>query len=131
MAQRALLASARDFDSVQARVLEIVRALAAEVGGDRARRAVGPEASLEREVGLGSLERVELLVRLEAAFERALDDSHLQIDTPAEMARALLQTAGEEPTAPRKRAAAPGAADRKSTRLNSSHSRASRMPSSA
>ena len=34
--------------------------------------AVSPEASLERELGLGSLERVELLARLERAFGRPL-----------------------------------------------------------
>ena len=108
MAERAAL-SATDFAFVQGRVLDIVRDLAAEVGGDRARRAVGPDASLERQVGLGSLERVELLVRLEAAFDRALDDAHLQLDTPAELARALLGTGGAEPPS-RDRAPVTGAA---------------------
>jgi hypothetical protein len=39
------------------RVVEIVRALALETGGPRAAQAATPEASLERDVGLGSLER--------------------------------------------------------------------------
>jgi fatty-acyl-CoA synthase len=68
----------------------VVRALARETGGPRAERAVSPDASLEREVGLGSLERVELLARLERAFSRALDDHCLVLDTPAGLARALL-----------------------------------------
>jgi fatty-acyl-CoA synthase len=78
-------------------VLAIVRALAGEVGGPRAMRAVRPEASLDREVGLGSLERVELLTRLERAFGRTLDDSCLQIDTTAGLARAVLDAAPEQP----------------------------------
>ena len=61
-------------EAVVERVLDVVRALARETGGPRAERAVSPDASLEREVGLGSLERVELLARLERAFSRALDD---------------------------------------------------------
>jgi 1-acyl-sn-glycerol-3-phosphate acyltransferase len=83
--------------AVQERVLEIVRALAAEVGGGRAARAAGADASLERDLGLGSLERVELLLRLEAAFGRPLGDRALQIDTPAGLARALADDAPESP----------------------------------
>ena len=60
-------------DSYVERVLEVVRELALEVGGPRAVRAVSATASLERDVGLGSLERVELLVRLEEALGRELD----------------------------------------------------------
>ena len=55
-------------DATLERVVVIVRELALEVGGDRAARATAPLASLERDLGLGSLERVELLTRLEAAF---------------------------------------------------------------
>src|SRR5918996_3355324 len=79
--------------AVQARVLEIVRALAHEVGGGRAARAASAEASLERDLGLGSLERVELLLRLEKAFGRTLGDRGLEIDTPAGLARAIVQDA--------------------------------------
>lgn len=72
------------------RVLEIVRGLAEESGGRRARDSVSPHASLEREIGLGSLERVELLLRLENATGRELDESHLRLDTAADLARALV-----------------------------------------
>ncbi len=68
------------------RVVGIVRDLARELRGDRAARAVSPTASLEREVGLGSLERAELLTRLEAALGRELDDRFLLLDTPREIA---------------------------------------------
>jgi 1-acyl-sn-glycerol-3-phosphate acyltransferase len=92
------------------RVVGIVRALALEVGGDRAARAVAPGASLEREVGLGSLERVELLTRLEAAFGRPLQDAALQIDTPADLARALCAGEGASFAAAHGRAEAPAPA---------------------
>ena len=77
-------------------VLAVVRQLARELGGARAERTVRPEASLEREVGLGSLERVELVARLETALGRSLDEGALRLDTPADLARALLAApAGE------------------------------------
>jgi len=79
---------------VQDRVLEIVRGLAGEVGGARALHAAAPRASLERDLGLGSLERVELLARLEAAFGLSLDDRFLALDTPADLAQALAETGG-------------------------------------
>lgn len=73
----------------EARIVEIARGLAREVGGPRAAGAVTPTASLERDVGLGSLERVELLARLERASGRALGDDFLLLDTPRELAREL------------------------------------------
>ena len=84
-------------DDVVARVLEVVRQLARETGGARAERAVSDQASLEREVGLGSLERVELVARLERAFGRPLDDACLAVDTAAGLARAVLEAAPGEP----------------------------------
>jgi fatty-acyl-CoA synthase len=97
-------------EAVQERVLAIVRALARETGGARAERAVTPGASLDREVGLGSLERVELLLRLERAFDRALDDRCLQLDTAAALADALLETAPGTPLSLPRRAEALGVA---------------------
>ncbi|MHB1223040.1 MAG: acyl carrier protein [Gemmatimonadaceae bacterium] len=71
-----------------ARVLEIVRARALEVGGPRAASAVTSTASLECDVGLGSLERVELVARFEDALGRELRDDLLLLDTPRDLARA-------------------------------------------
>jgi 1-acyl-sn-glycerol-3-phosphate acyltransferase len=85
---------ALDAGGVTAQVLDILRGLAGEAGGERAARAVRPGASLERDLGLGSLERVELLLRLEAAFARRLPDACLQLDTPEALARALLDADG-------------------------------------
>jgi 1-acyl-sn-glycerol-3-phosphate acyltransferase len=92
-------AVAHALDEVEARVLDVVRQLARETGGARAERAVAARASLEREVGLGSLERVELVARLERAFGRPLDDGCLAVDTPAGLARAILAAAPSEPLA--------------------------------
>jgi len=83
--------------AVLERVLDVVRALARETGGPRAERSVSPGASLEREVGLGSLERVELVARLERAFGGALDDRYLGLDTAASLARALEEGLGAVP----------------------------------
>jgi 1-acyl-sn-glycerol-3-phosphate acyltransferase len=98
--------------AIQEKVLEVVRALAAETGGSRAARAASPEASLERDLGLGSLERVELLLRLEAAFGRRLGESALAIDTPAGLAHALADESADAPVfcgAPESAALAPAA----------------------
>jgi fatty-acyl-CoA synthase len=95
---------------VETRVLEVVRALAEELGGARAAHAVAAAASLEREVGLGSLERVELLLRLESAFGRALDDRFLQAETAADIARLLTDGGPVDLPARPERAAALAAA---------------------
>ncbi|HET8647006.1 MAG TPA: phosphopantetheine-binding protein, partial [Vicinamibacteria bacterium] len=82
-------------------VLEVVRALAAEAVGERAARAVHPEASLDRDVGLGSLERVELLLRLEDAFARRLPESCVALDTPRDLAQAVAAAEVSEETSAR------------------------------
>ncbi|HEX6052817.1 MAG TPA: AMP-binding protein, partial [Gemmatimonadaceae bacterium] len=80
-------------EAYEQRVLEVVRALALEVRGPRAMQAVTPTASLEREIGFGSLERVELLARLEAALGHELDDRFLLLDTAREIVAAALEAA--------------------------------------
>jgi 1-acyl-sn-glycerol-3-phosphate acyltransferase len=90
-------------DATLERVVVIVRELALEVGGDRAARATAPSASLERDLGLGSLERVELLTRLEAAFGSPLLDGALQLDTPSELAHAVAAAGGQMPMVERRR----------------------------
>jgi 1-acyl-sn-glycerol-3-phosphate acyltransferase len=86
--------SARDEETIEERVLEVVRGMAAELLAGRAPRALHARSSLERDAGLGSLERVELLLRLEAAFGRSLDEAALQADTVEELARALQRAGG-------------------------------------
>ena len=91
------LGASMSLAAAEARVLEVVRELAAETGGERARLAASAHASFERDLGLGSLERVELLSRLESAFGRRLEDLHLEIDNAADMARALQDAQPQEP----------------------------------
>lgn len=96
--------SAVPAEDVQTRVLAVVRELVEETGGQRALRALAGDASLERDLGLGSLERAELLVRLEAAFGRTLSDDALEVDTPRGLARMLGDaTAHPGPVAPHAR----------------------------
>jgi 1-acyl-sn-glycerol-3-phosphate acyltransferase len=80
-----------DPSRVEQAVLDIVGGLVAEVGGAGGRAAVGLDDSLDRTLGLGSLERVELLVRLEAAFGVRLPDAVMvAADTPRALVSALL-----------------------------------------
>src|SRR5690349_8495422 len=96
------------FEETEARVLDVVRALARELGGERAARAVTPTASLDGDVGLGSLEKVELLSRLESAFGHPFDDRCLALDSARDLARRI--ASGVQPV-PRAEAP-PRAADR-------------------
>jgi len=79
------------------RVLEVTRAVALEFGGPRAVQAVGPQASLLRDIGLGSLEQVELRLRLESAFGVELPDDTLGLDTPAQLSVALRDARAASP----------------------------------
>ena len=94
---------ARQFDAVADvdRLLDVVRELLAELGHQPALASVSPSAHLERELGLGSLERVELLLRLEKAFGTRLDDRVLaEADTVQDLIVALgaANPAGAVPT---------------------------------
>jgi len=83
---------ARHFDAVtdEERLLDVVRALVSELGHQPALASVGPAAHLERELGLGSLERVELLLRIEQAFGTRLDDRVLaEAETVQDLISAL------------------------------------------
>jgi fatty-acyl-CoA synthase len=113
------------------RVLGVTRGLAREVGGDRAAQAVSLDASLERDVGFGSLERSELLARLEREFGRPLDDSCLSADRPRDLVAALgapaaAREAGE--TAPDTRVPEAAPADPADTLHQSLWQRADRDP---
>ena len=61
--------------------------LVAELRGSDVHRQVRPGDSLERDLGISSLERVELLVRLEQAFEVQLGDAAMaEAETPRDLA---------------------------------------------
>ncbi len=92
--------SAANEDPYLSRVLEITRAFALECGGPRALQAVRPDASLVRDLGLGSLEQVELRLRLEQVLGVELPDETLALDTPSELARAVVESRLAQPTPP-------------------------------
>jgi acyl carrier protein len=74
-------------------VLEVVREVLLELGAKDAAERATLDSSLDKDLGLGSLERVELLMRLEQRFDKRLpDDVAQQAETPAEYAAALLGT---------------------------------------
>jgi fatty-acyl-CoA synthase len=85
-----------DGSSVEEQVLDIVRELLIELGSERAAHHATLHSSLDRDLGLGSLERVELLVRSEARFQTHLADEIAQeAETPADLARAVLEGGSE------------------------------------
>jgi 1-acyl-sn-glycerol-3-phosphate acyltransferase len=79
-------------------VLEIVSALVMELRAASVPPSVSPNDSLERDLGVSSLERVELWLRLEREFGVRLPDTTMaEADTPADLAAALLRAAPAAP----------------------------------
>ncbi len=76
---------------IETEVIEIVRLLLNENGAHRAIALLAPSASFERDLGLGSLERVELLLRVESAFSVSLPDSTIaEAETPHALSEIIL-----------------------------------------
>ncbi|MBW1965582.1 MAG: acyl carrier protein, partial [Deltaproteobacteria bacterium] len=73
-------------------LLEVVRQLAAELQpGRRQLLSVTLDSSLDRDLGLDSLARVELLIRIERTFEVMLSEQVLaSAETPRDLLRAVL-----------------------------------------
>ncbi len=95
-----------DLPGVRERVLDVIRGLLEELGSHGAVAELGATSNLDRDLGLGSLERVELLNRLEAAFDVRLPDTlTAEASTPEELVQAILAAPGapivdsEEPSA--------------------------------
>jgi fatty-acyl-CoA synthase len=73
------------------RVLDVLRALLRELGSEGALPMLGPRSHLDHELGLGSLERVELLTRLESEFGVRLPDRvAAEANTPEALTAAVL-----------------------------------------
>ena len=86
-----------DASEVRERVLEVIRSLLEELGSRGALPMLNGASQLDRDLGLGSLERVELLARLETAFGVRLADSVVaEANTPEDLAKALLAAPGAE-----------------------------------
>lgn len=89
-----MVTAAKQLDAtpLEEQALEIFRELLTELGSHQAAESVSLLSSLERDLGLGSLERVELLVRFESRFSTRLPDEVAQLaDTPAEWVRAVAE----------------------------------------
>ena len=84
-----------DRSAVRERVLEVIRGLLEELGSQGALPMLSGASQLDRDLGLGSLERVELLARLETAFHLRLPDRvAAEANTPEDLARAILTAPG-------------------------------------
>ena len=87
-----------DATQLEEQMLQIVRELLIELGSVRAAESVSLNSSLERDLGLGSLELVELLVRCEARFNIRLPDQiAAEAETPGEWVRTILGGKDEPP----------------------------------
>jgi fatty-acyl-CoA synthase len=84
-----------DLADVHERVLAVLRGLLEELGSHGAVAELSIHSNLDRDLGLGSLERVELLTRLEAAFEVRLPDTlAAEASTPEELINAIVAAPG-------------------------------------
>ena len=64
-----------DLPGLRERVLRVVRGLLQDLGSHGALETLSSKSNLDRDLGLGSLERVELLTRLEDTFGVRLPDT--------------------------------------------------------
>jgi fatty-acyl-CoA synthase len=72
-----------------------MRSLLEELGSHGAVAELSSSSNLDRDLGLGSLERVELLTRLEAAFDVRLPDTlAAEANTPEDLIQAIVRAPG-------------------------------------
>ena len=85
-----------DYPRVRERVLDVVRGLLEELGSHGAVAELSEKSNLDRDLGLGSLERVELLTRIEATFGVRLPDSiAAEATTPQDLIEAVVRAPGQ------------------------------------
>ncbi|HUL35754.1 MAG TPA: AMP-binding protein [Candidatus Eisenbacteria bacterium] len=112
-----------DLPGVRERVLVVLRGLLEELGSYGAVAELSTHSNLDRNLGLGSLERVELLTRLEGEFEMRLPDTlAAEANTPDELIAAIVAAPGtpvedEEYSGLRASAAASGVAREKAASI--------------
>lgn len=95
-------------DQLAGALLSVVRQLAAEMHPGRAPRPIGLDSSLERDAGLDSLGRAELLARVERAFGVRLPETVLATaETPGDLLVAVMAVQGAAPPPERLDIAAP------------------------
>jgi acyl-CoA synthetase (AMP-forming)/AMP-acid ligase II/1-acyl-sn-glycerol-3-phosphate acyltransferase/acyl carrier protein len=89
-------------NSVEHQTLEVFRELLSELGSPEAAENLTLNSLLDRDLGLGSLERVELLVRVESRFRtRLADEIAQQAETPSDWVKAVRKGAQARPEAPK------------------------------
>ena len=80
-------------DPTEAAVLDAVATLVRELGSEEAAQRVTLRSSLDSDLGLGSLERVELLVRIESALGLRLPETRVQtVETPGDWVRVIRES---------------------------------------
>src|SRR5262249_15390979 len=88
-----------DPSALRARVLEVVRQLLLELGSQRVLPSLSLASNLDRDLGLGSLERVELVARLESEFGIRLPDlAAAEASTPENLATLIDSRSGDSET---------------------------------
>jgi 1-acyl-sn-glycerol-3-phosphate acyltransferase len=86
-----------DRSAIETQVLHITRDLLRELRNSNVAEAVRPSATLDRELGLGSIERVELLSRLDQAFNVTLPEGALaEARTVEDIIAALAAAASDD-----------------------------------
>jgi acyl carrier protein len=84
-----------DLPGVRERVMDVLRGLLEELGSHGAIETLSPNSNLDRDLGLGSLERVELLNRLETTFGVRLPDNlAAEANTAEELIEAIQKSPG-------------------------------------
>jgi fatty-acyl-CoA synthase len=93
----ATISTQLDSSGTRERVLEVVRRLLEELGSQGALPMLTVLSLLDRDLGLGSLERVELLARIETEFGIRLPDRiAAEANTPEDLARAIGSLSGAD-----------------------------------
>ena len=107
-----MVSPARQFNASadEKRVLGVVRELVLALGHESAARTVNPASHLDRDLGLGSLERVELLLRLEKAFGVRLNEEVLAAAETVQDLIAALSASNSAATEPGARSESPARA---------------------
>lgn len=96
---------------LEEKILQVVRDLLVELGAHRALRHLSRSASLERDLGLASLERVELLLRLERELSLKLPEHLLsRAEAVGDLVRAVM-TARSQAGVPASRSPGTGEID--------------------
>jgi len=86
-----------DRAEISERVLNVVRGLLEELGSHGALPLLNAASQFDRDLGLGSLERVELLARLETELGVRLPDRIVaEANTPEDLTRAILEVSGAQ-----------------------------------